>query len=207
MPTRTRAAPSLISRWTRSAPGKAALLAAALLDRPDQAGLDGRGGGVDVVAVEAKARFEPQRIARAEADGLHLRIGEQACARASAASVGRGRRSRSRPRPYSRSGRRGTRCRRSARRADIMKGMSAASGASFASTAAADGPCRAISARSSLRFRRHALRQARLRYGRSRRPSWRRSRRDRASPRGRVRRRGVTMRSSRMPPSSARSCE
>ena len=49
--------------------------------------------------------------------------------------------------------------------ADIMNGTSAVSGASFASTAAADGPCSAISASPSLRIQGHALRQARLDMG------------------------------------------
>ena len=129
---------------------KAAFLAAALLDRPDQAGLDGRGRGVDVVAVEAEARLEAQRIAGAEADGLHFGIGEQGVARAAPASAGLARRSRSRPRPYSRSGRRGSQMPSICTSADIMKGMSAASGASSASTAAACGPCRAMSAQSVL---------------------------------------------------------
>jgi hypothetical protein len=48
-----------------------------LLDRPGEAGLDRRGGGVDVVAVEAQARLEPQRVARAEAGGRDLGLGEQ----------------------------------------------------------------------------------------------------------------------------------
>ncbi len=48
-----------------------------LLDGPVQRGLGGRGGGVDVVAVEAQAGFQPQRIACAEADGLHLGLGQQ----------------------------------------------------------------------------------------------------------------------------------
>ena len=37
-----------------------------------QAGLDRRGRGVDVVAVQAEAGFEAQRIARAQPDRLDL---------------------------------------------------------------------------------------------------------------------------------------
>src|SRR6187200_2002753 len=51
--------------------GEAAPAAPPLLDRPGEARLDGAGGLVDVVAVEAEARLEAQRVARAEADGLH----------------------------------------------------------------------------------------------------------------------------------------
>src|SRR6202011_5812546 len=56
----------------------AALPAPALLDRPGEAGFDRRGAGVDVVAVEAQPRFEPQRVARTEADRLHLAVAGQA---------------------------------------------------------------------------------------------------------------------------------
>ena len=57
--------------------GEAALLAALLADAPQQARLDRRGRGVDVVAVEAEAGFEAQRIARAQADRLDLGLGQQ----------------------------------------------------------------------------------------------------------------------------------
>src|SRR5262252_7976677 len=57
-------------------PGEAAVGAALLADAPHQARFDRRGGGVNVVTVEAKSRFESQRIARAEADRLHLRLGQ-----------------------------------------------------------------------------------------------------------------------------------
>src|SRR5438270_929681 len=46
---------------------EAALLAAPLLDRPGQARLDRRRGRIDVVAVEAEARLEPERVACAAA--------------------------------------------------------------------------------------------------------------------------------------------
>src|ERR1043166_647375 len=57
---------------------KSAFLAPALLDRPGESGFDRRGAGVDVVAVEAEPRLEAQRVARAEADRLHLAVAEQA---------------------------------------------------------------------------------------------------------------------------------
>src|SRR5262245_32458667 len=52
--------------------GEATRGAALLADAPQQARFDGRGRGVDVVAVEAEAGLEAQRIARAETDGLDL---------------------------------------------------------------------------------------------------------------------------------------
>src|SRR5262249_51913301 len=58
--------------------GKSALLAPALLDRPSESGFDRRGAGVNVVTVEAKARFEAQRIAGAKPDRLDLGMAEQA---------------------------------------------------------------------------------------------------------------------------------
>ena len=57
--------------------GKAALGAPALGDGEAEIGLDRRRGLVDVVAVEAEAGLEPQRIAGAEADRQHLRLGEE----------------------------------------------------------------------------------------------------------------------------------
>ena len=57
--------------------GEAALRAAVLADAPQQARFDRRRGGVDVVAVEAKARLEAQRVARAQANRLDLRVGEK----------------------------------------------------------------------------------------------------------------------------------
>ncbi len=56
---------------------EAAFRAAALLDRPGQASLDRRRGGVDVVAVEAEPGLEAQAVAGAEADRLHARIGQK----------------------------------------------------------------------------------------------------------------------------------
>ncbi len=75
--TRLRGAPSAICFWMTGAPGEAALLAALLADAPQQARLDGRGRGVDVVAVETEAGFEPQRVARAQTDRLDLRLGQK----------------------------------------------------------------------------------------------------------------------------------
>ena len=57
--------------------GEAALAAPPLLDRPGEARLDGAGGLVDVVAVEAEARLQAQRVARAEADRLHAVLRQQ----------------------------------------------------------------------------------------------------------------------------------
>ena len=57
--------------------GKAALRAALLADAPQQARFDRRRRGVDVVAVEAEARFEAQRIARAQPDRLDLGLGQK----------------------------------------------------------------------------------------------------------------------------------
>ena len=54
------------------------VVAAALADRPGEAGLDRDGQLVDVVAVEAEPGLEPQRVARTEAGRDHLGEGEQA---------------------------------------------------------------------------------------------------------------------------------
>src|SRR5262249_52918279 len=62
-------------------PGKTAspcaAVAAALLYGPFQRGLDRRRGGVDVVAVEAQPRPQPQTVARAEPDRQYVLIGQQ----------------------------------------------------------------------------------------------------------------------------------
>src|SRR5262249_60301109 len=50
--------------------GKAAFVAPPPRDRPGKPGLDRRRGLVDVVAVEAQARFQSERIAGAEASEL-----------------------------------------------------------------------------------------------------------------------------------------
>lgn len=50
---------------------KAAFFAAALADRKGQDRLDGVDALVEVMAVERQSRFEPQRIARAEADRFY----------------------------------------------------------------------------------------------------------------------------------------
>ncbi len=75
-PTRSRAGPSPSSFWMRSAPGKPPPRGGACRSpRPGRprwgwswCRCRGRRG---------RARLEPQRIAGAEADGLHLRIGQQ----------------------------------------------------------------------------------------------------------------------------------
>jgi hypothetical protein len=59
------------------AAGARAARAAHLLHRPVQGGLDRRGGGVDVVAVQAQAGFQAQRVARAQAHGLDLGLCQQ----------------------------------------------------------------------------------------------------------------------------------
>ena len=87
------------------APGKPPSRAAPLGDGEGQVGLDRRRGLVEVVAVERQPGLEAQRIARAEADRLHLRLGEQR-ARDRLGVASPARRSRSRPRRYSRSARR-----------------------------------------------------------------------------------------------------
>ena len=88
--------------------GEAALAAAALLHRPDEIGLDRARRLVDVVAIEAEARLQAQRVARAEPDRL-ARLRSQQQLGAAPAPCRRRRRSRSRPRRCSRSGRCGSR--------------------------------------------------------------------------------------------------
>src|SRR3569623_2309759 len=61
----------------REAAGTRATGAPHLLDRPRQRCFDRRGGRIDVVAVQAKAGFQPQRIARPQARGLHFVAREQ----------------------------------------------------------------------------------------------------------------------------------
>jgi hypothetical protein len=51
--------------------------AAHLLDGPGQAGFDRAGGGVDVVAVQAQAGFQAQRVACAQAGRLDFGLGQQ----------------------------------------------------------------------------------------------------------------------------------
>lgn len=53
-----------------------------LRDSPQQAGLDRGGVGVHVVAVEAQAGFQAQRIAGTQADGLYFGLGQQAARQA-----------------------------------------------------------------------------------------------------------------------------
>ena len=77
MPTRLRAGPSAQLALDARGAGEAALGPPPLADRPCQPGLDRRRRLVDVVAVEAEAGLEPQRIAGAEADRLCARIAGQ----------------------------------------------------------------------------------------------------------------------------------
>src|SRR6185295_17259286 len=58
---------ALDRRRARVAAGTVAAGSAHFLDRPGQAGFDRRRGRVDLVAVEAQARLQAQRVARAEA--------------------------------------------------------------------------------------------------------------------------------------------
>ena len=106
---------ALDRRRARVAAGTRAARPANLLDRPGQAGLDRRRRRVDVVAVEAQAGLEAQRVARAEAGGLDLGLGEQG-ARQRFGVAARRPRSRSRPRRCSPSASRSSRCRRFAPR-------------------------------------------------------------------------------------------
>src|SRR5476651_2435090 len=56
---------------------EAALHAALLADTPQQHGLDRSRGGVDVMAVQAEACLETQRVTGAEADRFHFRLSQQ----------------------------------------------------------------------------------------------------------------------------------
>src|SRR5204862_2740340 len=69
---------------------EAALRAAFLADAPQQARFDRGRGRVDVMAIEAEASLEAQRIARAQSDRLHLRL-SQKLARDGVGGIGRGR--------------------------------------------------------------------------------------------------------------------
>ena len=88
VPSRAGARPSGLSRraggparWpARLNPlraGKAALDAAALLNRPGERRFDRVHGLVEFVAVEAEARLEPQRIARAKPDRRDVGLAQQ----------------------------------------------------------------------------------------------------------------------------------
>ncbi len=59
------------------AAGAGAALAAAVLDRPLQRGLDRRGRDGDIVAVEAKPGLEPQAVAGAKPDRQHVLMTQQ----------------------------------------------------------------------------------------------------------------------------------
>ena len=76
---------------------------AALADGPDQIGFGRIGGLVDVMAVKAKPRFEPQAVARAKPDGQHFGFAQQRARDAFRIRCLRWK-SRSRPRRYSRCG-------------------------------------------------------------------------------------------------------
>src|SRR5690606_8068591 len=62
----------------REVAGTLAIGAAHLGDGPQQAGFDRRCGAAHVVAVQAQAGFQAQRVTRTQADGLDFRFGQQA---------------------------------------------------------------------------------------------------------------------------------
>ena len=173
--------------------------------RADPASI-GRGRLVDVVAVEAEAGLEPQRIAGAEPDRLDL-ADRQAGRRQSAAAFAARPRSRSRPRPYSRSARHGTGARRSSAAGRHEGHAGCSPGASLASAASAPaGPAARAARGPPIANSLTPCRAAGPRYGRSRHPcvealTTRNSRPSRAGSSGRV-----TIRSSRIPPFSSSSC-
>ena len=116
----------------RSAPGKPPSSRRRFWIDQARSASTGEVGLVDVVAVEAEARLEPQRIARAEADRLHLGLGQQRVARA----AGRVRRDRDLEAVLARVAGAGDVAPDAADRAAaraVMNAMAAASGASFAS--------------------------------------------------------------------------
>ena len=99
-----------------------------LLHGEGQARLDRRGGLVQVVAVERQAGLQPQRVAGAQADGLHPLVGQQRVPEGRRRAR-RGPGSRSRPRRCSRSARwSGPSGRSRWRRRTVMKTRSAALG-------------------------------------------------------------------------------
>ena len=102
-PTRLRIGPSASSWAIRCQPAKPPSARRRFDKAKAEVGLDRRGVVVEIVAVERQARLEPQRIARAEADRLHLGlVGEQIGDRRRRRAPGS--RFRSRPRRYSPSG-------------------------------------------------------------------------------------------------------
>ena len=161
MPTRRRLGPFASSSWMRVRAREAALAAAALLHRPHEVGLDRARRLVDVVAVEAEAGLEAQRVARAEPDRLHARPAASSSCGELPAPCRRQPRSRSRPRRCSPSARCGSRTPPMRPLDADMKVKPAATSDSFASTVLAAGPCRAMSARSGAGSRMHAGGQAR----------------------------------------------
>ena len=158
MPTRVRLGPFGELVLDALGAGEAALDAAPLLDRPGEAGLDRARGLVDVVAVEAEAGLEPQRVARAEADRLHARPAASSSLARSAASFGGHRDLEAVLAGVARAARCGSRSRRRGRWPPVMKRelrRLAATGAP--STRSAAGPCSASSARSGAGSELHAL--------------------------------------------------
>ena len=76
-PTRLRGAPSAICFWMTAAPGKPPCWRRSLPMLHSRPASIGRGRGVDVVAVETEAGLEAQRIAGAQTDRLHFRLGQK----------------------------------------------------------------------------------------------------------------------------------
>ena len=151
-PTRRRDAPDAICPRITSAPGKPARPRAARpprrLDRPLQRRLDRRRRPVDVAAVEAQPRLQPQRIARPEPHRHHPLRRQQPLRQRHRVLLRRAR-SRIRPRRYSPTATPPPARPPSSTARTSMKRIPATSGLSAPSTAAALGPCSAISPRSS----------------------------------------------------------
>ena len=103
------------------APGKSPASQPALGEGEGQAGLDRRDGLVGVVAIERQAGLQPQRIARAQADRLDPRVGQQRVPGLDRGDRRRGPGSRSRPRRCSRSARRSSAAPNRSKRPHSMK--------------------------------------------------------------------------------------
>lgn len=57
-------------------------------NRPQQTGFDRSGLGIHVMAIQAQAGFQAQRVARAQADRLYFRLGQQAAGQSFGALTG-----------------------------------------------------------------------------------------------------------------------
>ena len=157
--------PALLALEQRLAPTNVALVE---LHDPAEARLERVGRLVDVVAVEAEARLEPQRVARAEADGLQAERARRPRSAASQSARRRrwGRTARRRPRRCSRCARRARRRPASGRARQLearQRRGAARQRPARARTSNARGPCSAISAVASLSSSNCALAGRRLR--------------------------------------------